>query len=285
MDSPSFFEVFSALSSPWGMALWGLMVGSFLNVVIYRWPAMWRQDAFLSAMDSGLLFGPPPPALTLSWPRSRCGHCHTALWNRDNIPVFSWLLLRAQCRFCQAPISLRYPLIEATNAGLWVIAALWTSNPWSTWQLSIAFSLALVISMIDWDTYHLPMPPMLAFGVFGLWLLPATLFLHEVLVGSGLGFLLFQIVASVGHRLKGYSVMGEGDAYWLAALLLWTGPFSLPALLILSGFWGLVLTIIARHRTTSDPSIPCGAVPFGPALTLAWFSYLAWTHGMTGTAF
>jgi leader peptidase (prepilin peptidase)/N-methyltransferase len=255
------------LLTPTGLALVGLCIGSFLNVVVHRLPLMlearWRaESAELLGQDA-----PPGPhaGLTLGRPRSRCPHCgHQLRWH-ENIPLVSWLVLRARCSACQAPISVRYPLVEAGCALMF--AALGSQlGPAPTTLLWCGFGAALLaLALIDWDTTLLPDDitlPLLWAGLVSAalgWTLP----LPAALWGAVAGYMSLWLITWLFKLATGKVGMGAGDFKLLAALGAWLGaPMILPIVLgasVLGAAVGIGMKLTGSLREGRY-------VPFGPFL-------------------
>jgi leader peptidase (prepilin peptidase)/N-methyltransferase len=269
MSSDAFWPVFSGvLLTPWGLAVLGLCVGSFLNVVIHRLPRMleqqWKLDA---AYTLGQEVREPAPAeqLTLSKPASRCPACgHQIRWY-ENIPVVSWLALRGKCSACGTGISVRYPLIELLTAGLFAGCGLqFGAQP--TTLLWCGFVAVLVAaSAIDWDTTLLPDDltlPLLWAGLVASalgWNLP----LADALWGAVAGYLSLWSVYWFFKLATGKEGMGYGDFKLLAALGAWLGwPMVLPIILgssVIGALVGIGMKVSGKLREGVY-------VPFGPFL-------------------
>ena len=247
------------------IGLLGLVVGSFLNVVILRLPRMmeqaWRRDC------CELLEQPAPdvPQISLSSPGSTCPGCKQAIKPWHNIPVLSWLALRGQCASCGMRISSRYPLIELLT-GLLSAAAAATFGP----QPELIGALFLIWSLIaltgiDIDTQLLPdsmtLPLLwlgLLFNLFG-----AFAPLVDAVIGAMLGYLSLWSVYWLFKLATGKEGMGYGDFKLLAALGAWFGWQAIPLIILLSSFVGAALGIailIARRKGRDTP------MPFGPYL-------------------
>ncbi|MHC1479026.1 prepilin peptidase [Frateuria aurantia] len=254
-------------------AVFGLLVGSFLNVVILRLPrrmeAQWRQEAQRCldlAVDPEL-----PPGIVLK--PSHCPHCNHRLGVLDNIPVFSWLALRGRCRYCQARISVQYPLVELAAA---VMAAASVACLGANLQgaCGVALSLALLtLAVIDLRTQLLPdvitLP--LLWGGLLLSLLPAGPSPAEAILGAAIGYLSLWSVYWLFKLLTGKEGMGHGDFKLLAALGAWMGPSALLPIILLSSLVGAVvgLGLIALRR--HQQGIP---MAFGPFLAAAGWLWL-----------
>lgn len=257
-----------------GIALLGLLAGSFANVVIHRLPRIIEQE-WQAELDAYLLEqGIPLPArqpgattkLSLSLPRSHCPHCQTPIRFRDLVPVLSWLLRRGHCHHCRGRISVRYPLVELVSAGLAVIAWQQTQEPLLALGI-YGFSMTLVVgALIDWDSQWLPdriTLPLMWAGLFlaSIGLSPLGLSLSQALWGAMAGYLTFWLMASVFRLVTGRDGLGGGDTKLLAALGAWLGGLVLPQLLLMSSLLGLCIALWFRLRQGRQ-----GEFPFGPAL-------------------
>ena len=269
MQPDDFWPVFTGvILTPWGLAVLGLCVGSFLNVVIHRMPRMleaqWKLDA---AYTLGQDASEPPPAerLTLSRPASRCPSCgHQIRWH-ENIPLLSWLALRGRCSACGARISARYPLIELLTAALFALCGLqFGAQP--TTLLWCGFVAVLVAaSAIDWDTTLLPDDltlPLLWAGLIAAamgWTLP----LPDALWGAVAGYLSLWSVYWLFKLTTGKEGMGHGDFKLLAALGAWLGwPMILPIVLgssVIGAVVGIGMKVTGQLREGVY-------VPYGPFL-------------------
>lgn len=254
----------------------GLLVGSFLNVVIYRLPVImqrdWRRECReyleLPAEDKG-------EPLSLSLPGSRCPSCKTTIKAHQNIPVFSYLMLGGKCANCSAPISLRYPLIEAFT-GLCSAIVAWHFG----YGLEVLFALLLTwsliaLSFIDIDHQLLPDSitlPMLWLGLF-LSLFSLYTDSHASIIGAVAGYLSLWSVYQLFKLVTGKEGMGFGDFKLLALFGAWLGWQYLPLIILLSSLVGAVIgiaMIIARKHDAAKP------IPFGPYLAAAGWLALIW---------
>jgi leader peptidase (prepilin peptidase)/N-methyltransferase len=260
--------------------LFGLMVGSFLNVVIHRLPIMMERDWAAQCAD---LRGEPAPVfkpLSLSKPRSRCPHCGQLITAMQNIPLISWLVLRGQCSGCAAPISVRYPLVEAATGLLFAFAA-WHFGFTAAGFGALAFIAALVaLTGIDFDTQLLPDDITLPLLWLGLGLNAFGVFtdLKSAVIGAMAGYLSLWCVYWGFKLATGKEGMGYGDFKLLAALGAWLGWQMLPLTILLSSFVGAVvgiaLMVVARHGR----NVP---IPFGPYLAAAGIIALIWGKPLT----
>jgi len=248
------------------MGALGLLVGSFLNVVIYRLPKMMERQWVAECAE---LSGKEPtdsPAFNLMVPRSACPHCgHQIAWY-ENIPVISYAVLRGKCSACKAGISIRYPVVELVTAGLFMVAGSVYGTTWLglAW---CAFAAGLVaLFLIDFDTQLLPDD--LNYPLLWLGLLVSALGmgvpLKSAVLGSIFGYLSLWSVFQVHHLLTGKIGMGHGDFKLLAALGAWFGAEYLIAIILLSSLVGSVLgAVLIVVGRLANKDIP---IAFGPFL-------------------
>ena len=267
------------------VALLGLTVGSFLNVVIYRLPIMmereWRSHCLALDEANGPMEGetanPEQVAekFNLSTPRSRCPHCGHAITALENIPVLSYLWLRGRCSDCGAKISLRYPLIEAITALLSVLVAWNFGFSWPA-LAGLFFTWALIaLTMIDFDHHLLPDSITLPFLWLGLGLSLWVVFVDpaSAIIGALAGYLSLWLVYWGFKLLTGKEGMGYGDFKLLAMLGAWMGWKMLPVIILLSSAVGAVVGIALILFRGRDRNIP---IPFGPYLAAAGWIALLW---------
>ena len=263
------------------LAALGLVVGSFLNVVIHRLPKMmeaqWAQD-FADYRDEP---APDEVHLSLAYPGSQCPHCNTNIKAWQNIPVVSYALLRGRCASCEAPISIRYPLVEMITALLWVICGL-------TFGISNALAGALLLTAvlialtaIDLDLQLLPDSLTLPLLWVGLLINMTVTFtsLERALLGAGFGYLSLWSVYWLFKIITGKEGMGYGDFKLLAALGAWFGLAALPTIVLLSSLVGatLGLTLILTGQQTRETPMP-----FGPFLAGAGLIHLLYPNALLG---
>lgn len=275
-------------------ALLGLMVGSFLNVVIYRLPVMlerqWQREAREMLAGDGSSNGDGIPAhhyaaiaeearFNLCTPASRCPHCgHKIAWY-ENIPVVSWLALRGKCHSCHGGISPRYPVIEIANALLWAwcIQRHGLTPAGSVWCLFS--SLLLVAAMVDWDTTLLPDDltlPLLWAGLLACAFDWTGVALRDALYGAVIGYLALWSIYWAFKLLTGKEGMGYGDFKLLAALGAWFGWQALIPVVLLSSLVGAVIGIALKLRAGLREG---GYMPFGPFLAGAGFLVMFFGSG------
>lgn len=248
------------------VTLLGLVVGSFLNVVIHRLPIMmnqsWRQECceFLEHP------APNETRLSLSVPNSRCPHCQAPIRPWQNVPVISYLVLRGRCANCRASISLRYPVVELISGALSLAAGLHFGfdSPQILGALVMIWCL-IALTGIDMDTQLLPDSITLPLLWLGLLFNLGGVFtdLHSAVVGAVAGYLALWSVYWGFKLLTGKEGMGYGDFKLLAALGAWFGWQSLPLIILLSSFVGAVIGIALILTQRQGREVP---MPFGPYL-------------------
>lgn len=264
----------------------GLLVGSFLNVVIYRIPVMlqreWRQQCceFLEIDEkttSDVGTAPEHKVFNLVKPDSHCPQCNAPVRAWQNIPIISYVLLRGKCAKCKASISLRYPIIEAVTGILSGLVAWQFGATWLTLALLVLTWSLVALTMIDFDHQLLPdniTLPLLWLGLAVNTLLPdSTVGPRDAVLGAVLGYLSLWSIYWVFKLLTGKEGMGYGDFKLLAALGAWMGYQSLLLIVILSSLVGAVVGIALLLFLGRDRNIP---IPFGPYLAGAGFIALLW---------
>ena len=249
-------------------AVLGLLVGSFLNVVIHRLPRMLERDWAAQCAELRGEPVPEPPAYNLVVPRSACPSCGHAISAIENVPVLSWLALRGRCASCGTRISARYPAVELVAATLGAIA-IWHFGP--TWTGLAACGLLwtlLALTFIDFDTQYLPdditLPLIWAGLVANLFGLFVTL--REAVIGAIAGYLALWSVYWAFKLVRGKEGMGYGDFKLLAALGAWLGWKVLPAIVLVSSAVGAIVGIALIVVVRRDRHQP---MPFGPYLAIA----------------
>jgi leader peptidase (prepilin peptidase) / N-methyltransferase len=264
------------------IGLTGLAVGSFLNVVILRWPKkmewQWQQQAReileIKADDNGI----EPPGIVFE--RSHCPKCKHQLSWWENIPLFSYIVLLGKCRGCKTTISPQYPTVEVLNAGLWVLA--WCLAPQNYIAL-LMMTVLVTIAFIDLRTMLIPdelsyilLWSGLIASVIGL---PGTIELKNAVLGGFIGYTsLFLFAKSYGYIRKKEG-MGHGDFKLFAGLGAWCGSSSLLPIIVVATFIGVIIGII--HMIVKKEN---GApFPFGPALVIA--GLIQWVMLVSGNVF
>ncbi|EDP57601.1 A24 family peptidase [Vibrio sp. AND4] len=260
--------------------IFGLIVGSFLNVVIYRLPKImeleWRRDCAESFPEYKI--EPPKEALTLSVPRSSCPQCKTPIRIRDNIPVVSWLLLRGKCHHCQSSISARYPIIELLSAFCCGFLAFHFGFSYFTVALIFFTLLLIAATFIDLDTMLLPDQltlPLMWGGITLALIGVSPISLQDSVIGAMTGYLSLWSVYWLFKLLTGKEGMGYGDFKLLAALGAWLGWQSLPMIILLSSVVGVIFGLIQLRLQKQGIE---KAFPFGPYLAIAGWVSLIWGH-------
>ena len=275
-----------AIQEPWfyltAITLFGLTVGSFLNVVIYRLPKIiqrgWKSECCelleiaQATSDQG--------EFNLAFPNSHCPKCNTPIKAYHNIPVLSYLALGGKCHACKVPISIRYPIIELTS-GLLCFALAWNFGASLQTLALLFFTWSLIaLTMIDIDTMLLPdditLPLMwagLIINSFGLLTDFQSAFWGAV-AGYGVLWSVFWLFKAV----TGKDGMGYGDFKLLAAIGAWLGWQSLPLVILLSSLVGAVIGISLILFRDQDKQIP---IPFGPYLAIAGWIAMMWGESIT----
>ena len=267
----------------------GLCVGSFLNVVAYRLPIMmelaWRRELEEHTNEPSVAPSQAQGArFDLVWPRSACPRCGAAIAAWNNVPILSYLWLKGRCTACAAPISKRYPLVEALAAVLGLLVAYEFGPTWHT-VAALAFTWALLaLALVDFDTKLLPdsitLPLIWAGLLLGLIEIDgAPLFtdLRSSVLGAAAGYLSLWTVFQLFKLATGKEGMGYGDFKLLSAAGAWLGWQLLPVVILLSAAVGSVVGISlivfggrSRHA----------AIPFGPYLAAAAWIALLWGHDL-----
>jgi leader peptidase (prepilin peptidase)/N-methyltransferase len=269
--------------------LFGLLVGSFLNVVIHRVPVMleraWRRECL--ALD-----GKEPPAeapYNLVVPRSACPSCKAPIGALQNIPVVSWLLLGGRCRSCKTRISARYPIIELLTGTMSAAVALKFGFGWTLAAALVLTWFLVALAFIDIDTQLLPdnlTLPLLWLGLLVALLLPAAegarlpVDLRTAVIGAIAGYLSLWSVYHLFRLLTGKEGMGYGDFKLLAALGAWLGWQMLLPIIIGAAGVGAVVGITAILLKARDKGVP---MAFGPYLAAAGWLVLMFGPELVGS--
>lgn len=254
-----------------------LMVGSFLNVVIYRLPIMmersWKEE-YLAYFQPELARENSPAPFNLIKPDSTCPHCQHKIRAWENIPLISWLALKGRCSQCKNPISVRYPLVELAT-GLLSLVVAWHFGFGSQAFAAVFITWILVaLTCIDLDKMLLPDQLTLPLLWFGLLLSTGEVFVssYDAIVGAATGYLSLWSLYWAFKLLTGKEGMGYGDFKLLAALGAFLGWQQLPIVILLSSFVGAVIgisMIVLKGRDKGQ------AIPFGPYLAIAgWLTLL-----------
>ena len=251
----------------------GLVVGSFLNVVIYRLPKImeseWRRD-------SADILGQPEPdeePLSLAFPGSQCPACGSDIKPWHNIPVISYLALRGKCATCSASISVRYPMVEAITAAIWIACGLAFGVSYALVGAMILTAVLICLTAIDLDTQLLPDSLTLPLVWIGLLLNLSGTYatLESAVLGAVAGYLSLWSVYWGFKLLTGKEGMGYGDFKLLAALGAWFGMGAIPTLILASSLVGAVVGILLIVTGRQGRETP---MPFGPFLAGAGLLHL-----------
>jgi leader peptidase (prepilin peptidase)/N-methyltransferase len=265
------------------MGLMGLIVGSFLNVIIHRLPKIMEADWRSQCAELMGTEDPSPPSsgtYSLAYPASHCPHCQHPIRAYDNIPLLGYLWLKGKCRNCRHPIPVRYPLVEFLTAAF-TMMVVWRFGFGAEALFGSILTWALIaLSFIDLDTQYLPDAITLPFLWLGLGCNLFGLFapLESSVIGAMAGYLCLWVVYQGFKLTTGKEGMGYGD-FKLAALFgAWLGWEMLPAVIILASLTGSILglSLMLYHRR--DKNIP---IPFGPYLSIAGWGTLLWGHEIT----
>jgi len=269
--------------------LLGLIIGSFLNVVIYRLPIIlereWRSQAseVLAAGAEPAAPAVPAERFTLSTPRSACPNCKAPITALQNVPVISWLLLRGRCAACKAKISARYPLVELTTGVL---------SAWVAWHFGFGAPAACAL-LVTWalvalngiDHDHQLLPDNITLPLMWAGLLAAVAIgpiagaavpvsPKDAIIGAAAGYISLWLIFHAFKLVTGKEGMGYGDFKLFAALGAWLGWKVLPMVIVLSAATGAVLGILMIALQGRDRRAP---MPFGPYLAAA--GWLAMMYG------
>jgi leader peptidase (prepilin peptidase)/N-methyltransferase len=245
----------------WAVFGIGLIVGSFMNVLVHRLPRM-----VMASLEPD---NEASPRFDLCLPASHCPHCHEPLQVKHLLPVLSFIWLKGRCGFCNHPIGWQYPVVELLTALIWTVCA----GRWGLSSAALCWAIfgtsLLALSLIDWQTTLLPdalTQPLLWLGLIASAAQWVELPLTQAVWGSVWGYAALWSVATVFERITGKQGMGGGDFKLLAALGAWLGPFALIPLIFLASFTG-ALVGLSLQRLQRLPAN--GYVPFGPFLAAA----------------
>ena len=275
----AFLDQNPALGYPLAAGL-GLLVGSFLNVVILRLPRrlewQWKRDA-TEVLEQPEIYDPPPPGIVIE--PSHCPHCKHKLSWFENIPVFSWLALRGKCRHCHAPISAQYPLVELLT-GLLAVASVWHFGfGWQGVGAIVLSCFLVALSGIDLRTQLLPDQLTLPLMWLGLVASLDSLYMpaKPALLGAIAGYASLWTVWWLFKQLTGKEGMGHGDFKLLAALGAWVGLQGVLPIILLSSIVGAIIGSVWLATQGRDRATP---IPFGPYLAIAGWIVFFWGRQM-----
>ena len=267
--------IFIALSS-----ILGLLIGSFLNVVIYRLPKMMEWEWHKNCLELQGKEAPAQTKLSLAKPRSACPKCQHQITALENIPVISYLLLGGKCKSCKTKISMRYPLVELLTGALLGFIAYQFGYTYIT-LFAWLFTLALItLTFIDFDTQLLPDDITLPLLWLGLLFNLNSGFtdLQSAVVGAIAGYLTLWFIYWLFKLVTGKEGMGYGDFKLLAVIGAWFGWQLLPAVILLSSVLGSVIGIALILMKGKSGNT---AIPFGPFLALGGISALFFGQQLT----
>jgi leader peptidase (prepilin peptidase)/N-methyltransferase len=275
-----FFAEPGTLASTIALGILGLLIGSFLNVVIYRLPIMMQRESDnYVAHESGREL-PHPERFNLILPRSACPHCGHQITALENIPVISYLVIGGKCTGCKAPISKRYPAIEAIT-GILSAFVIWHFGSGLAGLSAMIFVwLFVAMTFIDADTQLLPDDltlPLLWLGlIINLYSTHASL--ENAVIGAAVGYLSLWSIYWLFKLATGKEGMGYGDFKLLAALGAWMGWSMLPLIILLSSAVGATIGILMIVLGKLGKGKP---IPFGPYLAIAGLVALVWGKTLT----
>ncbi len=273
LNIPVFFTALAGLL--------GLMVGSFLNVVIYRLPVMmqrgWRRECAEYLQTHGMHTEtiPDEEPFNLVLPLSRCPNCNTPIKPYQNIPVISYLFLKGKCASCSCPISVRYPIIEALTAITSIVVA-WHFGCTTQAVFGILLTWSLIaLAFIDVDHQLLPDSITLPLLWLGLCLSVFDVFAdaHASIIGAVAGYMVLWTVYQLFKLVTGKEGMGYGDFKLLALFGAWLGWQYIPMIILLSSLVGAVIGLSMMVLVKHDHNVP---IPFGPYLAAAGWIALLW---------
>ncbi len=275
-NSPAYFYTI--------VVVFSLLIGSFLNVVIYRLPKMleqgWKSECreFLADELAKPIQVDESP-ITLSTPSSSCPKCQHKIRFYENIPVISWVFLKGKCSQCKAKISLRYPMVELATAILSVVIAANYGVTFTTLMLLVLTWGLICLTLIDVD--HMLLPDQITLPLLWLGLLVningAIVPLHDAVVGAVAGYMSLFSIFWLFKLITGKDGMGHGDFKLVALFGAWIGWQLLPLLILMASAVGAVigisLMVFKNHQREQ-------AIPFGPYLAVAGWITLLWGNGI-----
>ncbi|MHB8912782.1 MAG: prepilin peptidase [Lysobacter sp.] len=260
----------------------GLLLGSFLNVVILRIPPrlewMWKRDA-REILELPEVYDPPPPGIVVE--RSHCPQCKRQLSWYENIPVVSWLALRGRCRGCQTKISIQYPLVELLTM-LLMVACVWRFGfGWQGFGAMVFTGFLIALSGIDLRTQLLPDQLTLPLMWLGLIASADSLYFgaKPALLGAVAGYLSLWSVWWLFKQITGKEGMGHGDFKLLAAIGAWVGLSGVLPTILLSSLVGAIIGSVWLAMKGRDRATP---IPFGPYLAVAGWVAFFWGEQLVG---
>jgi len=266
------------------IAVLSLTIGSFLNVVIYRFPKMLEQGWYAEcreflADEVSDIPEKKQTTITLSTPSSTCPKCDHKIRFYENIPIISWLFLKGKCSACKEPISARYPLIEAATAVLSVVIATHFGVTYLTlFALILTWGL-ISLTMIDFD--HMLLPDQITYPLLWLGLLVnlsgSIVPIEQAVIGAVAGYMSLFTVMWLFKLITGKQGMGHGDFKLLAVFGAWLGWQLLPLLILMASAVGAIIGISLMIFNNHQRQQP---IPFGPYLAIAGWICLLWGEGI-----
>lgn len=277
----AFLDQNPALGYPLAAAL-GLVVGSFLNVVILRLPRRmewaWKRDA-REALGEPEIYDPPPPGIAIE--PSHCPHCKARLRWYENIPLVSWLAQGGKCRHCGERISVQYPLVEALTM-LLTLACVWRFGfGWQGFGAMLFTWFLVAASGIDVRTQLLPDSLTLPLMWLGFIAAHENLFVgpKTAIAGAAVGYGSLWLVWWLFKQLTGKEGMGHGDFKLLAAIGAWCGPKGILPTILMSSLVGAIIGSVWLAMKGRDKATP---LPFGPYLAIAGWIVFMWGDVLIG---
>lgn len=260
------------------LGCFSLLIGSFLNVVIYRLPLMlqeaWSQECreFLGLKNTS-----DSPPISLWLPFSHCPACKKALKPWHNVPIISYLILKGHCAHCSARIGLRYPIVELICCITSVYVGWYFGCSYETLGALLFTWILICLIFIDIDHMLLPDSLTLLLLWLGLLLSLSNLFTSstDAILGGAIGYFVFAITGWIFKKATGKVGMGQGDYKFLAALGAFLGWQMLPIIILLASIIGLIFNLLRMMVRREFKSVP---IPFGPYLAFSGWVSLFWGH-------
>ena len=242
------------------VTLFGLLIGSFLNVVIHRGPGIW---GLVDDSDRG----------NLSFPRSYCPSCRKQLAILELIPLLSYVASAGKCRSCSVPINPRYPIVELLGALAALGAIYFFGYTPAAFGAAILCWFLIALAIIDFETGYLPDMLTLPLIILGLAANGAGLFvpITASIIGAAAGFLSFRLIGALFYRLRGIEGLGQGDAKLLAALGAWVGWQALPIIVLVGSVTTLLVLTFSGQFKSDNKTLE---IPFGPGLCIGGLAAL-----------
>lgn len=267
------------------LGVYALLVGSFLNVVIYRLPRMleqaWKNEC-RALLDPKFSIPPSTPKFNLCFPRSACPSCKQIIPAWHNIPILSFIILRGRCCFCKKTISWHYPLVELISLVLSIFATYHFGFSW--FLLAALLFIWILICMTMIDLKHQILPDSLTLGLLWLGLLTnlhgIITPLPDAVLGAASGYITLWLFMKLFYCITGKIGMGHGDFKLLAAFGAWFGWAKLPLTLMIASLLGALVGIIYLKTTQQSKETP---IPFGPFLCFSGIITLFWGDMISAT--